>query len=367
MTAESPGLDSCDEQDSSMPEECDAGLSVALSPSRGFQNDVRANAVADSAGDAGTGADRTSGASSSCNELQDLEHLVKERSAELLAAQRQLLISEKLASVGQLAAGIAHEINTPIQYIGDNLQALSEYFDDLLSVIHKYREVVALARSGEATPEAFDALGAVEEEHDLEYILNDAPNAVAQGLEGVKRVVHIVRAMKDFSHVNRSELSITDINHVLESTLTVARNEYKYVADVETDFGELPQIECYVSDLNQVFLNLLVNAAHAIADTGKRGTITIKTRARGDDVEVRITDTGTGIPEEIRDKIFDPFFTTKEVGQGTGQGLNIAHQIVVGKHGGTLSLETEVGKGTTFCLRIPIQAVAPATPDEKDE
>ncbi len=286
---------------------------------------------------------------------QQLEHLVARHSQRVLTAQRQLLQNEKLASVGQLAAGVAHEINTPIQYVGDNLRALSDSFDDLLGLEGKYRELVELLKTGQTTDEAVRAIEAAERDCDVAFLIEDTPRAIAQSLEGVARVTHIVRAMKDFSHVDRGQVSAVDINHALESTLTVARNEYKYVADLETDFGELPAVECFASEMNQVFLNLLVNAAHAIADTGRRGTITVRTRQVEDQVEVAIRDTGTGIPEEARGKIFDPFFTTKPVGKGTGQGLSIAYQIVVRRHGGTLDFETEIGQGTTFRIRIPVR------------
>jgi len=274
----------------------------------------------------------------------------------LLEAQRQVLQAEKLASVGRLAAGIAHELNTPIQYIGDNLRALSEFLEDLTALVARYRQFVDLCKSGAVTPEAIAEVAAAEAQHELDYILEDAPRAIEQGLEGVERVAHIVRAMKDFSHADRGRVSAVDINHALESTLTVAWNEYTYVADVETDFGELPPVECCASEMIQVFLNLLVNAAHVIADTGQRGRITIRTRLDGNHVAIAFADTGTGIPEEIRGRIFDPFFTTKPVGKGTGQGLNISHQIVVGKHKGTLTFETQVGKGSTFVVRIPLKA-----------
>ncbi|HOW71374.1 MAG TPA: CHASE4 domain-containing protein [Phycisphaerae bacterium] len=291
---------------------------------------------------------------------ENLQRLVEERSQSLLDAERQLLQQEKLASVGQLAAGIAHEINTPIQYIGDNLQALSSAFQDLLVVESRYRELVQMVKAGTVTPEAVQGVEDAEREHDVDYIIEDTPKAISQSLDGVRRVSHIVRAMKDFSHIDRGEVSAVDINHALESTLTIARNEYKYVADVETDFGELPPVDCYAGELNQVFLNILVNAAHAIGDTGQRGKITVRTRPLDESVEVSIADTGTGIPEEIRHKVYEPFFTTKEVGKGTGQGLSIAHQIVVQKHGGSLAFESQVGVGTTFIIRVPTRMTAAA-------
>jgi signal transduction histidine kinase len=283
-----------------------------------------------------------------------LEQIVTERTSSLVEAERQLLQQEKLASVGQLAAGIAHEINTPIQYVGDNLRALSDCFEDLLAVGKQCNELVELLKSGQPAERAVAALETSIRERDLEYLLEDTPRAISQSLEGVGRVAQIVRAMKDFSHVDHGEVTSVDINHALESTLTVSRNEYKYVADIVTDFGDLPPVRCYASEMNQVFLNLLVNAAHAVADTGVRGTITVRTRLEGEQVVVEIADTGTGIPPEIRHRVFEPFFTTKEVGKGTGQGLTIAHQIVVGRHGGGLRFETEIGRGTTFFIRIPV-------------
>lgn len=296
---------------------------------------------------------------------EHLETLVDDRSRDLLQAHSQIMQNEKLASVGRLAAGVAHEINTPIQYIGDNLRALSDAFGDLLALVSTYRQAVEQAGERPLSGEEREQISAAEQERDLEYILEDSPQAIAQGLEGVQRVATIVKAMKDFSHVDRGQLSTVDLNHALQSTLTVARNEYKYVADVVTELGELPAVECYASELNQVFLNLIVNAAHAIADTGNRGTITIRTASEGDNVRIDIADSGTGIPEEIRKRIFEPFFTTKEVGKGTGQGLSIAYQIVVQKHGGSIDLESTIGTGTTFILRIPLRSAAPAAPAEQ--
>jgi signal transduction histidine kinase len=195
----------------------------------------------------------------------------------------------------------------------------------------------------------------------------EVPQAIQQSLQGIGRVTTIVRAMKEFSHPGSEEKSDTDLNRAIETTITVARNEWKYVAEVVTDFDPaLPLVRCLPGEINQVILNLIVNAAHAIADVvennGKsKGTITIRTRSQGDRVEIRVSDTGTGIPETIRAKIFDPFFTTKGVGKGTGQGLAIAHSVIVDKHGGTISCETEVGKGTTFVIRLPLLSSTPQT------
>ena len=199
----------------------------------------------------------------------------------------------------------------------------------------------------------------MREQVEWDYLRLEIPKAMDQMLDGIKRVATIVRAMKEFSHIDRSpEKTPADLNKALESTLVVARNELKHVAEVETEYGTLPAVLCHGGDLNQVFLNLLVNAAHAIGDvvkqSGTKGLILVRTRQIDDWVEVSIADTGGGIPEEIQGKIFNPFFTTKEVGKGTGQGLTLARALVVEKHGGTLTFETELGKGTTFYVRLPV-------------
>ena len=286
-----------------------------------------------------------------------LEAAVHERTSKLLEAERQVLQGEKLASIGRLAAGVAHEINTPIQYVGDNLRALADFHANLQAVVAQYRELVRVAAEAGAFSDIRAAIEDAEREHDLEFVLEDAPKAASQGLDGVQRVAKIVRAMKDFSHVSGGQAAPVDLNDALRNTLTVARNEYKYYADVETDFATLPEVVCFAGELNQVFLNLLVNAAHAIQDTGRRGTIRIATRARDGGVEISVSDNGVGIPEQIRQKIYEPFFTTKEVGRGTGQGLSIAHRIVVEMHKGELACESEVGVGTTFHIRLPLRPV----------
>ncbi|MHB8974438.1 MAG: two-component system sensor histidine kinase NtrB, partial [Pirellulaceae bacterium] len=245
----------------------------------------------------------------------------------------QLVQAQKLESIGQLAAGIAHEINTPTQFIGDNLRFLEDAFADLQPLLATHLELQAVAR------ELTNALPAA----DVAYLLQEMPNAISQSLEGVERVANIVRSMKEFSHPDNNEMQPVDLNKALESTLTVCRNEWKYCADVVTNLDPaLPPVNCLPGACNQVFLNLIVNAAHAITgrqqDGGNdKGTITISTRAIGEWVEIRVTDTGTGIAEAYRTKIFDPFFTSKEVGKGTGQGLAIARSVVVERHGGTLT------------------------------
>jgi len=276
------------------------------------------------------------------------------------AIEEELRQAQKLESVGALAAGIAHEINTPIQFVGDNTRFLSDSFEQLREVLNAYDQLKHTAQEHGIAGELLGRVTKAEEDADLEYLAEEIPKAIDQTLDGVARVAKIVRAMKDFSHPDQGEKVPADLNHALDDTLTVARNELKYVADVVTDFEPaLPPVPCYLSDLNQVFLNLLVNAAHAIADvvadgSHGKGTITVSTRLEDDEAVIRIADTGTGIPKEVRDRVFDQFFTTKPVGRGTGQGLSMAHNVVVDTHGGSLTFETEVGRGTTFIIRLPI-------------
>ena len=269
-------------------------------------------------------------------------------------AQEELLQAQKLEAVGRLASGIAHEINTPIQFIGDSTHFLGEAFAGVATLFQRYR---AALEGGAA--ESQQELQQVARELDAEYLLEEAPKCVKRTLEGVHRVTTIVRAMKEFAHPGQPEMVATDLNRALQATLEVARSEYKYVATVETAYGELPAVLCRASDLNQVFLNLIVNAAHAVEGivkgTSQLGTIRIATRVEAGQAVIAISDTGCGIPEEIRAKVFEPFFTTKEVGRGTGQGLSIARGIVV-KHGGQLSFTSTVGQGTTFFIRLPIPA-----------
>jgi two-component system NtrC family sensor kinase len=268
----------------------------------------------------------------------------------------ELRLAQKLESVGRLAAGIAHEINTPIQFVGDNTSFLGTAFTELLALCDEYRELCQQSE-GALSPEDRARLHAKDKL--LERIRKNVPDAVEATLDGVSRVEHIVQSMKSFAHSDRGQRRPADLNAALRSTLTVANNELKYVAAVNTELGPLPPIPCYLSDLNQVFLNLFVNAAHAIGDvvgkTGARGTITVRSYVEGDEVVVAVGDTGSGIPPAIRNKIFDPFFTTKDVGRGTGQGLSLSRAVVVDQHGGTLTFETELGTGTTFYVRLPLR------------
>lgn len=278
----------------------------------------------------------------------------------------ELRHSQKLEAVGQLAAGIAHEINTPAQFVGDSVAFLADGFRDLLGLLAAYREAFQQFDAAPAFDSVRNRLREAEEAADLGYVEAHAIESFTRAQDGIARIAAIVGAMKEFAHTDHREKHLADLNHALQTTLTIARNEYKYVADIETAFGVLPQVPCHLGEINQVFLNLLVNAAHTIADVarpdGARGTIRVRTVLEGDYARVDISDTGSGIPADIRDRIFEPFFTTKAVGRGTGQGLAIARSVVVDKHGGTLSFETSEGAGTTFTVRLPVHACSGGTP-----
>ena len=275
--------------------------------------------------------------------------------------ETELFQARKLESIGQLAAGIAHEINTPTQYVGDNTRFIKESFGAVVKVLESHEALLTAAKTGGITPELLAHTEEVLAAADLEYLRSQIPQALAETLEGVERVAKIVRAMKEFSHPGGREKAPADLNRAIESTVTVARNEWKYVADMKLDLDPcLPFVPCYLGEFNQIILNLVVNAAHAIGDVikntpGVKGHITIQTRPLGDQVEIRIIDTGTGIAEANRTKIFEPFFTTKDVGRGTGQGLTMVYGSVVNRHGGTVSFETELGRGSTFIIRLPLK------------
>ncbi len=289
---------------------------------------------------------------------------MSEDMTERKALREQLLQAQKLESVGQLAAGIAHEINTPTQYIGDNVRFLRDAFQDLKTLLTSYEQWFSAAGKNQLSREAIEAATAAVDQVDAAYLLEEIPRAIDQTLEGVSRVAALVNAMKEFSHPDTKEKSLLDLNRAIAGTITVARNEWKYVAELKTDFDpSLPPVSCHPGEFNQVILNLIVNAAHAIGDVAsqggpKKGTITVRTLKCAEWAEIRIEDTGTGIPEKLRTRIFDPFFTTKEIGKGTGQGLAIARSVIVDKHGGTLHFETEEARGTTFIIRLPYEGKA---------
>lgn len=271
----------------------------------------------------------------------------------------QLRHAQKLESIGQLASGIAHEINTPMQFISDNTHFLNESFEIWIRSYQTQKELLLAAGKEINRPELTTEITAATQVKRIEFLSREVPKAIHHTLEGIERVTKIVHAMKDFSHPGKQEKSAVDLNKAIDNTITVARNEWKYVSDVVTEFdSSLPLVVCYRDEFNQVILNLIVNSAHAIADvvgkTGEKGTITVTTCHDGDTAEIRVKDTGGGIPEKVRSRIFDPFFTTKAVGKGTGQGLAIAHAVITKKHHGSILFESEEGVGTTFIIRLPI-------------
>ncbi len=282
-----------------------------------------------------------------------LEHEMAERQR----VEVELRHAQKLEAVGQMAAGIAHEINTPIQFVGDSLKFLDDAFSDLNTVASVSQSCLEALQGDQET---YDSLQEALEEADIEYLVERVPKALDRAKNGVERVSNIVKAMREFSHPDQREMSIADLNSAVESTLVVAANEYKYSATLNTELQELPPVHCHIGDINQVVLNLVINAAHAIIDqhgsSVSDGLITVKSWEEGENVVVSVSDNGSGIPEPVQNRIFDPFFTTKEVGKGTGQGLSICHKIVVENHGGQLYFETEQGIGTTFYLTLPIES-----------
>jgi len=269
----------------------------------------------------------------------------------------ELRQAQKLEAVGRLASGIAHDINTPVQFVSDSVVFMNDASRDLLALIERYRLAYQAVLGGKSAATCASELADAERELDFPYVSRELPLAAARSLDGLERIASIVRAMKEFAHPDQKEMRPTDLNAAIKSTLIIARGEYKHVAELEVDLTPLPDVFCHVGEINQVILNLLVNAAHAIGDatgtTGKRGTITVRTRAESGAVTISIADTGTGIPDAIRERIFEPFFTTKEVGRGSGQGLALA-RAVVRRHEGTLTFASEVGVGTTFTIRLPI-------------
>ncbi len=287
---------------------------------------------------------------------------------ERIGLEVQLRQAQKLEGIGQLAAGIAHEINTPTQYVGDNISFLKDSWGSVAEFLDFCGTMRSECSPGPVPPEHLEQFCRLHEKCDLEYLLKEIPSAIEQSMEGVQRVAKIVKGFKEFSHPGSEEKRAIDLNRAIESTITVARHVWKYCAEVVTEFdAALPPVPCLVGEFNQVMLNLIVNSAHSISDviaergTSEKGTITIGTRQEGPWATISVADTGAGIPLEIQSRVFEPFFTTKEVGKGTGQGLALAHVAIVKRHQGQLSFESKVGHGTTFFVRLPLEVGTPAS------
>jgi PAS domain S-box-containing protein len=262
-------------------------------------------------------------------------------------AEERMASMERHESIGRLAAGVAHEINTPIQYLKDSVSFVQEGVQELLDYIDALHAAMPQPK---------------EPDENVEELRKEMPPALKLMADGLSRIAEIVRSMKDFSRADQNEVGQVDLNRSIHSTLVVARSQYSAVADAETELGEIPPVTCNGSQINQVMLSLIGNAAEAIRDkvngTSERGKIMVRTRADGEHVVIEIEDTGGGIPEEIRERVFDQFFTTKQVGSGTGQGLSVARRVIINAHNGSLDFTSEIGKGTTFIVRLPVNGFA---------
>ena len=273
--------------------------------------------------------------------VEERTRALAERLRELESAQSKLVEQEKMACIGQLAAGVAHELNNPIGFVHSNLGTLVRYFEKIRAMVDAYEQRVA---------DGDEELDAIKRQHKFDFVLEDLPALIEESLEGTERMRKIVSDLKVFSHPDEHSAKYADLNEGLQSTLNIVHNEIKYKAKVTTELGDIPPVLCMAGQINQVFMNLLVNAGQAVVE---RGEIRLATCRDGDVVVITVSDTGCGIPADALPRIFDPFFTTKDVGQGTGLGLSISYDIVR-KHGGTLSVETEEGQGTCFTIRLPI-------------
>ncbi len=300
--------------------------------------------------------------------LERTNDVIRSEMARRRQLEWQLVQAQKLESIGQLAAGVAHEINTPMQYVSDNTRFLSESFDTLMRVVNRYAECAGEIGDDATLQEQLRAADALAEQSDISFLRTEIPGALAQSIEGIDRIADIVRAMKGFSHPGTGAKEPADLNKAIESTIVVCRHRWKYVADVQLDLQpDLPPVPCYLGEINQVVLNLVVNAADAIGDVvgdgqERRGSIRVSTRRDGDSALIIVADSGAGIPDAIKNRVFDPFFTTKGVGKGTGQGLAICHTTIVNRHAGSITIDSTPGVGTTFTIRLPLSHAASAAP-----
>lgn len=278
------------------------------------------------------------------------------RNLEQAELERQESQAQRMEALGTLAGGVAHEINTPVQFVGDNVRFLKDAFAELKGVLRACQNLPASAKDDPALAASVRALEDAMAGADLDFLLTEIPPSIDQSLEGIARIAEIVKAIKGFSHPDEAEMTPADINQLIKTTVTVSRNQWKYVAEMKLDLDpDLPPVSCLPGQINQVLLNLIINAAYAIEETGQQGRIGIATRRDEAWLEITVSDSGCGIPAQNLQKIFEPFFTTKGVGRGTGQGLAITHSVVTRKHGGTLAVDSEVGRGTTFTIRLPLE------------
>lgn len=286
---------------------------------------------------------------------------------ERLALEGDLRQAQKLEALGTMAGGVAHEINTPIQYIGDNINYLCEGVDDLLSILRAYHGLAKQASSGGEVAKALEHIRHLESDADLDFLVDDIPEAIVQAKEGLARVSMIVQAVKQFAHPGCQERQTFGVNQAIESTIEVARGQWKYIAELETDFADsLPELSGHLGEFNQIVLNLIVNAAQAIEESGKDsgGLIRVRTRFASRTLSVDVSDNGCGIPKSIQDRIFEPFFTTKDVGKGTGQGLALCYRIVTESFEGSINVTSEQGQGTTFSFHFPIEPTEAEEPEK---